>query len=146
MSITKHFEETFYLVFEDLNLNRELKPRDILFSELIFLRITKDKLIFHYLNSSDQILIPGVYLNLFTGMDRLLVDELKEPKTNLEKFLFLGSKLSRMIYGGDKTNIEMLLSDMVKIGSKDLRKLLKEKFNYQIEPWTLRNITNTIEI
>ena len=146
MSITKHFEETFYLGFEDLNLNRELKPRDILFSELIFLRITKDKLIFHYLNSSDQILIPGVYLNLFTGMDRLLEDELKEPKTNLEKFLFLGSRLSRMIYGGDKTNIEMLLSDMVKIGSKDLRKLLKEKFNYQIEPWTLRNITNTIEI
>ena len=146
MSITKHFEETFYLGFEDLNLNRELKPRDILFSELIFLRITKDKLIFHYLNSSDQILIPGVYLNLVTGMDRLLGDELKEPKTNLEKFLFLGSRLSRMIYGGDKTNIEMLLSDMVKIGSKDLRKLLKEKFNYQIEPWTLRNITNTIEI
>ena len=146
MSITKHFEETFYLGFEDLNLNRELKPRDILFSELIFLRITKDKLIFHYLNSSDQILIPRVYLNLFTGMDRLLGDELKEPKTNLEKFLFLGSRLSRMIYGGDKTNIEMLLSDMVKIGSKDLRKLLKEKFNYQIEPWTLRNITNTIEI
>ena len=146
MSITNHFEETFYLGFEDLNLNRELKPRDILFSELIFLRITKDKLIFHYLNSSDQILIPGVYLNLFTGMDRLLGDELKEPKTNLEKFLFLGSRLSRMIYGGDKTNIEMLLSDMVKIGSKDLRKLLKEKFNYQIEPWTLRNITNTIEI
>ena len=146
MSITKHFEETFYLGFEDLNLNRELKPKDILFSELIFLRITKDKLIFHYLNSSDQILIPGVYLNLFTGMDRLLGDELKEPKTNLEKFLFLGSRLSRMIYGGDKTNIEMLLSDIVKIGSKDLRKLLKEKFNYQIEPWTLRNITNTIEI
>ena len=146
MSITKHFEETFYLGFEDLNLNRELKPRDILFSELIFLRITKDKLIFHYLNSSDQILIPGVYLNLFTVMDRLLGDELKEPKTNLEKFLFLGSKLSRMIYGGDKTNIEMLLSNTVKIGSKDLRKLLKEKFNYQIEPWTLRNITNTIEI
>ena len=146
MSITKHFEETFYLGFEDLNLNRELKPRDILFSELIFLRITKDKLIFHYLNSSDQMLSPGVYLNLCTGMDRLLGDELKEPKTNLEKFLFLGSRLSRMIYGGDKTNIEMLLSDMVKIGSKDLRKLLKEKFNYQIEPWTLRNITNTIEI
>ena len=146
MSITKHFEETFYLGFEDLNLNRELKPKDILFSELIFLRITKDKLIFHYLNSSDQILIPGVYLILFTGMDRLLGDELKKPKTNLEKFLFLGSRLSRMIYGGDKTNIEMLLSNTVKIGTKDLRKLLKEKFNYILEPWTLRNITNTIEI
>lgn len=146
MSITKHFEETFYLGFEDLNLNRVLKPEDILFSELIFLRITQEKLIFHYLNSSDQILIPGVYLNLFTGMDRLLGDELKEPKTNLEKFLFLGSRLSRMIYGGDKTNIEFLLSDIVKVGSKDLRKLLKEKFDYQIEPWTLRNITNTIEI
>lgn len=146
MSITKHFEETFYLGFEDLNLNQVLKPKDILFSDLIFLRITQDKLIFHYLNSSDQILIPGVYLNLFTGMDRLLGDELKKPKTGFEKFLFLGSRLSRMIYGGDKKNIEILLSDIVKIGSKDLRKLLKEKFDYILEPWTLRNITNTIEI
>lgn len=146
MSITKHFTETFYLGFEDLGLGKELKPRDILFSNLIFLRVTSGKLTFHYLNSSDQIIIPGVYLNLLTGMDRLLGDELKQPKTNLEKFLFLGTRLTRMIHGGNKENIENLLSDIVKIGTKDLRGLLKEKFDYQIEPWILRNIINTIEI
>lgn len=146
MSITKHFMETFYLGFEDLGLRRELKQRDILFSSLIFLRIIQDKLTFHYLNSSDQIIIPGIYLNLLTGMDRLLGDELKHPKTNFEKFLFLGTRLTRMIHGGSKENIENLLSDIVRIGTKDLRELLKEKFDYQIEPWTLRNITNTIEI
>ena len=62
MSITKHFEETFYLGFEDLNLNRELKPKDILFSELIFLRITKDKLIFHYPSSlTSQLSFEHIY-------------------------------------------------------------------------------------
>lgn len=146
MSITKRFEETFYLGFEDLELGRELKPRDILFSNLIFLRMTTDKLIFHYLTSSDQIIIPAVYLNLFTGMDRLLGDELKKPRTDLEKFLFLGSRLSRMIYGGDKENIESLLSGMVKIGSKDLRRLLKKKFDCTLEPWTIRNTKTTLEI
>lgn len=146
MSITKHFTETFYLGFEELGLSRELKPRDILFSSLIFLRVTQDKLTFHYLNSSDQIIIPGVYLNLLTGMDRLLGDELKYPKTDFEKFLFLGTRLARMIHGGSKENIENLLSDIVRIGTKDLRGLLREKFDYIIEPWTLRNITNTIEI
>lgn len=146
MSITKYFEETFYLGFEDLDIERKLKPQDILFSNLIFLRITSDKLTFHYLNSSDQILIPGIYLNLFTGMDRLLGDELKYPKTDFEKFLFLGSRLSRMIWGGDKENIEKLLSEIVRLGTKDIRGLLREKFGYKIEPWTLRNITNTIEI
>lgn len=146
MLITKRFEETFYLGFEDLGLSKELKEGDILFSSLIFLRVTPGKLTFHYLNSSDQIIIPGVYLNLFTRMDRLLGDELKQPKTNFEKFLFLGTRLSRMIHGGNKENIENLLSDIVKIGTKDIRKLLKEKFDYRIEPWTLRNITNTIEI
>ncbi len=146
MSITKRFEETFYLGFEDLELGQELKPRDILFSNLIFLRMTTTKLIFHYLNSSDQIIIPGTYLNLFTGMDRLLGDELKKPGTDLEKFLFLGTRLTRMIHGGDKENIENLLSDMVKIGSKDLRGLLKKKFDYRIEPWTIRNTKTTLEI
>lgn len=146
MSITKHFEETFYLGFEDLDIEKELKPRDILFSNLIFLRITPDRLTFHYLNSSDQILIPGTYLNIFTGMDRLLGDELKYPKTDFEKFLFLGSRLSRMIWGGDKENIENLLSEIVKLRTKDIRCLLKKKFGYNIESWTLRNITNTIEI
>lgn len=146
MSITKHFMETFYLGFEDLGLSKGLKERDILFSSLIFLRVTSGRLTFHYLNSSDQIIIPGVYLNLLTGTDRLLGDELKQPKTNLEKFLFLGIRLTRMIHGGSKENIENLLSDIVRIGTKDLRGLLKEKFDYTIEPWTLRNITNTIEI
>lgn len=145
MSITKHFDETFYLCFEDLGLSRKLKPTDILMSSLIFLRVLPDKLVFHYLNSSDQIIIPGIYLNLFLGIDRLLGEELRTPETNLETFLFLGTRLERMIYGGNKENIRSLLSDIVKLGSKDLRLHLKEKFNYDLEPLTLRNIINTIE-
>lgn len=146
MSVTKLFEETFYLGFEDMNLNKNLIPKDILLSDKIFLRIEPDKITFHYLFSSDQIIIPGVYINLFLGIDRLMGDRLSDSKTNLEKTLFLGSKLVRMIYGGDKIMIDSLLSLLVKIGSKQLRDFLKNKFEYKMEPWILRNSQNTVEI
>lgn len=145
MSITKHFEETFYLCYEDLGLSKKLKPKDILLDDFIFLRISESKLTFHYLNSSDQIIIPGVYLNLFMSIDRLLGDELLRPETTLENFLCNGVKFSRMIYGATG-NIRKILSTSVSLGTKDLRVLLKTKFDYTLEPWTLRNITNSIEI
>lgn len=146
MSVTKLFEETFYLGFEDMNLNKNLIPKDILLSDKIFLRIEPDKITFHYLFSSDQIIIPGVYINLFLGIDRLMGDRLSDSKTDLEKTLLLGSILVRMIYGGDKTMIGSLLSLLVKIGSKQLRDFLKNKFEYKMEPWILRNSKNTVEI
>lgn len=146
MSVTKLFEETFYLGFEDMNLNKNLTPKDILLSDKIFLRIEPDKITFHYLFSSDQIIIPGVYINLFLGIDRLMGDRLSDSKTDLEKTLLLGSILVRMIYGGDKTMIGPLLSFLVKIGSKQLRDFLKNKFEYKMEPWIFRNSKNTVEI
>ena len=146
MSVTKLFEETFYLGFEDMNLNKNLTPKDILLSDKIFLRIEPDKITFHYLFSSDQIIIPGVYINLFLGIDRLMGDRLSGVKTDLEKTLLLGSILVRMIYGGDKTMIGPLLSFLVKIGRKQLRDFLKNKFEYKMEPWILRNSKNTVEI
>ena len=73
-------------------------------------------------------------------------DRLSDSKTNLEKTLFLGSKLVRMIYGGDKIMIDSLLSLLVKLGSKQLRDFLKNKFEYKMEPWILRNSQNTVEI
>ena len=146
MSITKQFEETFYLGFEDLGLSKKLSCADILFSDNILARLESDRVTFHCLTSSDQIVIPGVYINLFLGIDRLMGDKLKSPKTGLEELLFIGSRLVRMIYGGDKTGVHSLLSRAISIGTVDLRRLLKSKFDYHIDPWTIRNINNSIEI
>ena len=146
MSITEKFKEVFYLTQEDLDLGRSLGSADILPSEDILIRLGNDKLTVHYLRSSDQIIIPGTYINLFLGIDRLMGDILGEAKTGMELFLFLGSRFSRMLYGGDKTGISSLLSRMVVLGSKDLRRYLKTEFGYDLEPWTLRNVKNTKEI
>ena len=64
----------------------------------------------------------------------------------MEKFLFTGTRVTKVIYGGDGSLLETSLGLMVKLGSKDLRNLLKNKFEYIIEPIIFRNSQNTIEI
>lgn len=146
MSITKLFHETFYLSFNDLSLSRSLKPADIIASGQLLIRLGEKKITVHYLTSSDQIIIPGEYINLFLGIDRLIGEQLKDAKTKMEKVLYLGSCFSRMLYGGNKSNISILLSELVKLGSKDLRRYLRTEFDYTLEPWTIRNRHNSIEI
>lgn len=145
-SVTKLFEETFYLRFEDLGLNKKLWEEDKSMPNNIFLRVDPDKITFHYLYSSDQVIIPSVYINLFLGIDRLMGDRLHNAETKMEKFLFTGTRITQMIYGGDKNLLETSLELMVKLGSKDLRSLLKDKFGYILEPIIFRNSQNTIEI
>lgn len=145
-SVTKLFEETFYLGFEDLWLNKKLWEEDKLMSNNIFLRVDPDKVTFHYLYSSDQIIIPRVYINLFLGIDRLIGDRLSNAETRMEKFLLTGTKVTKIIYGGYGSLLETSLKLIVKLGSKDLRNLLKDKFRYTLEPIIFRNSQNTIEI
>lgn len=145
-SVTKLFEETFYLGFEDLELNKKLWEEDKLMSNNIFLRVDPDKVTFHYLYSSNQIIIPKVYINLFLGIDRLMGDRLYNSETRMERFLFAGTRVTQMMYGGDGSLLETSLELIVKLGSKDLRTLLKDKFRYTLEPIIFRNSQNTIEI
>lgn len=145
-SVTKLFEETFYLGFEDLGLNKKLWEEDKLMYNNIFLRIDPDKITFHYLYSSDQIIIPKAYINLFLGIDRLIGDRLYDAETRMEKFLFTGTRVTQMIYGGDGSLLKTSLGLLIKLGSKDLRNLLKNKFGYIIEPIIFRNSQNTVEI
>lgn len=146
MSITEKFGEIFFLSFEDLDLDRSLKPADLLPSDRIFIRVSPENVTLHYLQSSDQVIVPKEMLNLFKGVDRLLGEYLKDPKTGMEMFLFLGSRFFRMLYGGSPENIESLISRMIKVGSKDLRRHLRTEYDYTLGPITLRNIKNTIEI
>ena len=98
-------EDSLYLGLDKTILTKELTSRDLMLSSEYFLRIEKDRWTIHSLYSSDQIIIPKEHINLFLTMNRLTGDRLKSKdcESRIEKYIYFGTILVRMIYGGDKS-------------------------------------------
>ena len=127
------FKETFYLRFEEFELERSLRPAEILASSRLYVRSEEKQVKVYYLHSSDQIIIPSPWINLFAGLDRMV------GKMGEDKFLDLGTDLWKWWREGD-------LREMVKLGSGNLRRWFRTEFNVTFEPWRIRNIYEDLEI
>lgn len=142
MSIIDCLKEAVY--FETEELSRDLKEKDTMLSSSMFSRSTKRDIIIYYLTSSDQIKIPKQYINLFRVLYRRDGNRLKytvSDSSALEKFISLGINLPPILLENcDSRGIREILSKMILLGTKDLRKIM----NW--EPWILSNINNTLEI
>lgn len=132
------------LFFEEPNLGRPLTPGDRMLSSGLFCRISKERAAIYYLTSSDELIIPREYLNLFSVLGRRDGGILRGLKSSsgLSGYLALGIELPGMLLSGaDSRGISEILGKMVVIGTSLVRKIIPE-----LETWEIRNTENRIEI
>ena len=133
------------MFFEEPDLSKSLKQGDRLLSFGLFCRTTKRDATIYYLDSSNEIKIPGEYLNLFQVLKRRDGEILRKfiSSKGLLGFLGLGVELPGMLLSGvDSRGIRDILGKMISLGTFKIREILPGL----LRPWELRNTENRIEI
>ena len=126
------------------SLKKILAPGETFLGSDMFSRVFPDKAIVYYLNSSDQIEIPGEYLNLFQTLNTRDGDRLRGNVSgeDLEVFVSLGVELPGiLLHKTDPRGMRNIICRMVLLGTSEIRKIVPS-----LRPWTLSNINNTIEV
>ena len=141
LDVVECLKDTLFF-FED-ELEKSLPIKEIYLGSDMFSRSSKDKVTVYYLESSNQIEIPGSYLNLFLELNRKEGDQLRGLEGGgLQEFISLGINLPGMLlYRTDARGIRSILGKMVTIGTSEIRKIVSK-----LKPWIISNINNTLEI
>lgn len=124
-------------------LSKPLSPKDTYLGGGLHARVTRDEVIVFYLDSSDQITIPGEYINLFRALQTRDGDRLRRLREEgVSEFISLGIELPDIfLYSRDSRGVRQILGRMVTIGTTEIRKILTT-----LRPWTLSNINNTLDV
>lgn len=142
LDVQKIIEESLFFEGPE-SLNKKLTPGERLLGSDMFVRVSSDMATIHYLSSSDQIEIPGSYLNLFQLLNVREGDRIHEVyESDLHEFIYYGIELPKiLLYRGDSRGIRNIICKMVLLGTSKLRGILPN-----LKPWVLKNINSTIEV
>lgn len=141
LDVKKCLEEAMF--FEG-GIEKQLTPSERYLGSDMYVRVYPSKAIIYYINSSDQIEIPGPYLNLFQILQVRDGDRLREEifGDDLGVFVSLGIELPGiLLYQTNPKGIRSIICRMVLSGTSKIREIIPS-----LQPWTLSNINNTIEI
>ena len=157
----KDFEKIFkeYLILNESRINspkREFK--DVYLGGNHLLRSFGNTSIIYFLTTSDSIVIPNIYLDLFTGFNTEysgLISELLEKENSLEnrisKTIRYLLQLSREIQSNllfyKTDSILSYIEKIVNLGClKDIRRIVNELTGLIIDPWKIENLNQTVDI
>lgn len=133
------------LLYGDINFELTFSTRtDYVFPYIV--RYDKKYVTFHYLYSTEQIIIPASYIAISYGIKRY-GKPLMNINDPIEKFT---SYLCYINYIGESnhlnSNVQEGLRKIIILGTKEFRKHIKEKTGIELEPIELKNNRESIYI
>lgn len=144
LDVKKCIKDELFFSGGEESLSKSLTPGETFLGSDMFSRVYPRKVIIFYLNSSDQVEIPGKYINLFQILNTRVGDRFRGnvPGSDLESFISLGIELPGMLlHKTDPRGIRNIICKMVILGTSGIRDILPS-----LEPWILSNINSTVEI
>lgn len=148
------FEDFINLTSYEYKTNNSPKIRDIDVEEYIIVRISNEDCKVLYLYSGASLMIPGIWLDMFSSFNIYTGDKILSLDINdLDNIDRLGCLFTRLTYylakGISSINGEeflSLLGDIYEIRTKEFREWCKFKFKIDLDPLEYLTLDNRIYI